>query len=88
MGLAYKPDVDDYRESAALKIALKCKEAKLNTIICDPFIEEVPFLKNYKKDALGGIVDIYVFLVAHSIFKDLDLKGKKFVDFCGIKEKH
>ena len=88
MGIAYKPDVDDFRESAALKIALKCQEAKLNTIVCDPFIENIKSLNMIDMDSLSMKVDIYIFLVAHSLFKNLDLRGKEFIDFCGVKENH
>ena len=88
MGISYKPDVDDFRESSALKIALKCKEAKLSTIVCDPYIKDIKYLNIVDINALSEKVDIYIFLVAHTLFRNLDLNGKKFIDFCGIKESY
>lgn len=82
MGLAFKPDIDDLRESPALYIARKLKSDGLNILAVEPNIE------NHKefeivdyKEALDQ-ADIVTFLVAHKEFKNLDIKTD--LDFCGI----
>ena len=40
MGIAYKKDIDDYRESPALRIIELLKELKADLILVDPFVKE------------------------------------------------
>ena len=93
LGLAYKPNVDDLRESPALYIAREFtyKFGK-NSMICDPYIDASVLEKNitkYKVDLNSGIekADIIVCLVGHKQFKSLDkslLVHKKVLDFTGL----
>ena len=87
-GLAFKPDIDDLRESPAMEIALNLKkEYKNNLYIVEPYIDEesingmniVDFEKAKNKD-------IHVFLVKHSLFlaKLSEIDEEKIVDFCGM----
>ena len=86
MGLAFKPNIDDLRESPAKYIAQKVLQNDNNGeyFIVEPNIEShnVFKLTNYKEAAEKA--DILVFLVAHNEFKDLVVSENKVIlDFCG-----
>lgn len=87
MGLAFKPNIDDLRESPAKYIAQKVLQNSNNEIhfIVEPNIEEhnVFKLTNYKTAVAEA--DIVALLVAHDEFKILDISSNKVIlDFCGI----
>jgi UDP-N-acetyl-D-mannosaminuronic acid dehydrogenase len=87
MGLSFKPNIDDLRESPAKYIAQKVLQNDSNGIyfIVEPNIKEhnVFKLTNYKTAISEA--DIITFLVAHDEFKNLEIKRNKLVlDFCGI----
>lgn len=87
MGLAFKPDIDDLRESPAKYIAQKVLQNANNEeyFIVEPNIDthKVFKLTDYKEATKKA--DIIVFLVAHKEFKTLDLsKDKVVLDFCGV----
>ena len=89
MGLAFKPNIDDLRESPAKYIVSKVLQNDSNGeyFIVEPNIIEHNVFKitNYK--IAVDKADIVVFLVAHSQFKNLVLNDDKVVlDFCGIKK--
>jgi UDP-N-acetyl-D-mannosaminuronic acid dehydrogenase len=88
MGLAFKPNIDDLRESPAKYIAQKVLQNDNNEeyFIVEPNIEshKVFKLTNYKEAVEKA--DIIAFLVAHKEFKTLSLSTDKVVlDFCGVK---
>jgi UDP-N-acetyl-D-mannosaminuronic acid dehydrogenase len=93
MGLTYKADVDDMRESPALRIADMVKEhAGINMLACEPHIHVHKAARLYP-DAMVTVsqgieqADIVVFLVGHTRFKVIDTKslvGKQVLDFCGL----
>ncbi len=74
LGLAYKPDVDDMRESPAVEIAHKLIDAGCLVQAFDPFVpgKEVQGIQTVAslQEAILG-VDIIVLLVAHQEFKKL-----------------
>ena len=87
MGLAFKPNIDDLRESPAKYIAQKVLQNSNNEehYIVEPNIEShlVYKLTDYK-EAINK-ADIIVFLVAHREFKNFKIaKDKTVLDFCGI----
>ncbi len=89
MGLAFKPNIDDLRESPAKYIAQKVLQNANNEeyYIVEPNIESHTVFKltDYKEAVEKA--DIIVFLVAHDEFKDLNIPTDKIVlDFCGIKK--
>ena len=91
MGLAFKPNIDDLRESPAKYIAQKVLQNDNNGeyFIVEPNITEhnVFKLTDYKTAAKKA--DIVVLLVAHKEFKELELpEDKVLLDFCGIKNKY
>ena len=82
MGLAFKPDIDDLRESPALYIARRLKADGLDVITVEPKIEtHKEFEIVDYKDAIEQ-ADIVTFLVAHKEFKSLKIKTD--LDFCGV----
>ena len=87
MGLAFKPNIDDLRESPAKYIAQKVLQNSNNEehYIVEPNIDShsVYKLTNYK--IAQQKADIIVFLVAHKEFRKFKLQKNKYVlDFCGI----
>lgn len=89
MGLAFKPNIDDLRESPAKYIAQKILQDANNEdyFIVEPNITNHNVFKlTHYKEAVEK-ADIVVFLVAHREFKSLDLEwsNKVVLDFCGIQ---
>lgn len=85
MGLAFKPDIDDLRESPALYVATQLKAQGFTTL------EVEPNIKNTTERPLLSIneaiekADIIVYLVGHKGFKNLNIsESKKVLDFVGI----
>ena len=90
MGLAFKPNIDDLRESPAKVIVTKvmqgCKNADI--LIVEPNVEthNVFKLTDYKEAYEKA--DIIVMLTAHDQFKTLPYSEDKVIlDFCGIYKK-
>jgi len=85
MGLAFKPDIDDLRESPALIVNNTLIKEKHSILSVEPNIESSSSRKlTSLPDALQK-ADIIVFLVAHKEFKDINLNDSKIIlDFCGV----
>ncbi len=86
MGLAFKPNIDDLRESPAIYITQKVlQQAKGETyFIVEPNVEEHPYYKITKLEEAIEKADIVALLVAHNEFRTLNLSTDKVVlDFCG-----
>ena len=87
MGLAFKPNIDDLRESPAKHIAQKILQNAQNQVhfIVEPNIESYPSFKLTDYKIAVEQADIIAFLVAHDAFKTITLSDDKVVlDFCGI----
>lgn len=86
MGLAFKPDIDDIRESPACHIVHKVLHSNegAEILVCDPnvHVSDIPltdFETAYER------ADIVAFLTAHRQFKTLPWRDDKVIlDFCGI----
>lgn len=85
MGLAFKPDIDDLRESPALEIARNLHNSQLNIICVEPNVHQLKDLTLVTtKDAIEQ-ADIICFLVKHSSFKGLKNNINKIeLDFCDV----
>ncbi|MEL7445732.1 MAG: UDP-N-acetyl-D-mannosamine dehydrogenase [Pseudomonadota bacterium] len=92
LGLAYKPDVDDLRESPSIKVVRETVALGLGEVlVVEPYVSTLPY-------ELGGAehadfadairrADIVVVLTAHSAFRSVrisDLDGKALIDTCGL----
>jgi len=87
MGLAFKPNIDDLRESPAKYIAQKVLQNANNEeyYIVEPNITEHKVFKLTNHKEAVKKADIIVFLVAHKEFKNLEITSDKVVqDFCGV----
>ena len=98
MGLAFKPDIDDLRESPALYITQRLATAHDDIAAVEPNIPlNTDVAKNLKidnpsfklMDIFDAIeeADLLVFLVAHKQFKHLDVSDLEYLDFCGVTNK-
>ncbi|MCY1163102.1 UDP-N-acetyl-D-mannosamine dehydrogenase [compost metagenome] len=87
-GLAFKPDIDDLRESPALEITKKLAEQGLNILAIEPNISELPskLSKNVKLINLNerDNADIHLILVKHREFSKIELNDKTVVDCTGL----
>lgn len=91
MGLAFKPNIDDLRESPAMKIAkhlfAEMPDVKFNivepNISSHPDFDIVDFLTAFERS------DIVVYLTAHKQFFMLpqEANDKLILDFCGVIKK-
>src|SRR5690554_3395752 len=87
MGLAFKPNIDDLRQSPAVYIAQKVLQeaGDENYFIVEPNVHEHPYYKITDVNTAVEQADIVAFLVAHKEFKQLDIPaGKVVLDFCGV----
>jgi UDP-N-acetyl-D-mannosaminuronic acid dehydrogenase len=85
LGLAFKPNIDDVRESPALYIAKEIYKSSQKCMIVEPNISVHDFfdLTNLKQAIL--LCDIIVILVKHDEFKSLVLnENQLLIDFCGV----
>ncbi len=86
-GLSYKPDIDDLRESPALKITRALIEQPVGEIlVVEPNISDVEGMTLVSIDEAIKRADILVMLVAHSSFKKIqhqNLAEKIIIDTCG-----
>ena len=88
MGLAFKPDIDDLRESPALYISKRICHGKndSNKIVVEPNIIEHQLFNLSSFELAIKNADIIVFLVAHKEFKDFKSRDDSqiILDFCGV----
>jgi UDP-N-acetyl-D-mannosaminuronic acid dehydrogenase len=95
LGLAFKPDIDDLRESPALHIAATlASESICHVLAVEPFVTKLPTaLSNWPHvelmtaQAAVAAADVVVLLVNHSAFNAIDrrsLAGKIVIDTRGL----
>ena len=90
MGLAFKPDIDDLRESPAKYIVTKVLQGFNNAdiLVAEPNIREHKIFNLTEYRTAYEQADIVVFLTAHTPFKQLPWSNEKqILDFCGIFKK-
>lgn len=90
MGLAFKPNIDDLRESPSSHIVGKvmqiCNGASI--LVVEPNVKEHNVYKLTPYENAFAKADIVVMLTAHDQFKTLPYdKNKVILDFCGIYKK-
>ncbi len=87
MGLAFKPNIDDLRESPAKYIAQKVLQNANDEeyYIVEPNIKSHKVFKLTDYNVSVERADIIVFLVAHDEFKQVKIpEGKVVLDFCNV----
>lgn len=87
MGLAFKPNIDDLRESPAKYIVTKVMQScnNANILVVEPNVKEHNVFKLTDYKEAYEKADIIVFLTAHEPFKALEYREDKvIIDFCGI----
>ena len=82
LGLTYKPDADDLRESPALNITNKLISEGFQILCCEPHIKSYQKINLVDINYINKNADIIFILVAHSIFKSTNFKNKRVFDFC------
>ena len=90
MGLAFKPNIDDLRESPAKYITTKVMQScnNANILVVEPNVKEHHVFKLTDYKEAYDKADIVVFLTAHTPFKELEWREDKVIlDFCGIFKK-
>jgi len=87
MGLSYKSDIDDLRESPALFITKRLLKDNHHIIAVEPNVRKVGDIAIVDYREAVERADIIVFLVAHREFRDLTLHDKIVLDFCGVTER-
>lgn len=88
LGLAYKPDIDDLRESPAMEIAEILRDKGYNVIACEPNVHKKE-VNNFELYNLSEILDKSDYLVltqGHKEFKENinKLKEKNVYDCLGL----
>ena len=86
-GAAYKPDIDDLRESPAMEIIKDLQDKGIGKVlVVEPNVEELSRYNLVTVDDALAEADIVVFLVNHTPFRSLPaekLMEKVLIDACG-----
>ena len=88
LGLAFKPDIDDLRESPALDIVARLANEKYQILAVEPNIKELPLRLQDKNVSLVCLnqaleeADVVVILVKHKEF--MDIQSNKVMSFIGV----
>ena len=88
-GLAFKPNIDDLRESPALSITNILVNEGHDVIAVEPNIDMYEGINLVSIKEAIELADVYVFFVKHKEFKllkkELELiDGFNYIDFCGV----
>lgn len=87
-GAAYKPDIDDLRESPALEIIHDLQQSGLGrVVVVEPNVDELEGCELVSIEDARAEADIFVFLVSHAPFLKLpaaQLAEKIVIDTCGV----
>ena len=89
LGLSYKPDSADLRESRSLLICKRLQELGFDLVAVEPHHNEVPGIRLKQLPVRFEDYDFVLGLVAHREFLGLDfsqLGSERFLDFAGITD--
>jgi len=88
LGLAFKPDIDDLRESPAVQIANALQSKGYDVVAVEPNIEAHEQFALVSLDVALKTADVFAVLVKHSEFLSdavkAALRQRRVVDFCGV----
>ena len=83
MGLAFKPNIDDLRESPALAVFQSLVTEGVRALAIEPNLKHHQSIVLHDYHGVAQTADIIVYLVAHNEFKHLAVEGQV-LDFCGV----
>lgn len=83
MGLAFKPNIDDLRESPSLEVFQALVIKDIDVLAVEPNLETHKNINLTDFRIAAAKCDITVFLVGHDEFKGLATEGRV-LDFCGV----
>lgn len=87
LGLTYKADVDDIRESPAYEITKRLINKNIfNVLVNEPNLEKINFAKLSTIDEIKQNCQIITILVPHHEYKKLNWDNKIILDYCGLYE--
>ena len=81
LGLTFKPDVEDLRESPALKIVEDLIDCKYKLIVAEPNIQTLKNIKINHYEEVINKADLIFILVSHKEFKFLKSDNKNIYNF-------
>ncbi len=85
MGIAFKPDIDDLRESPSLFIVKTLRAKGIELMVVEPNVKNHKDLQLTEYREAVKQADIIVFLVAHKEFRSMKInEGKLVIDICGV----
>jgi len=88
LGLAYKPDIDDLRESPSIEVVEELIKRDVGEVrVVEPNIDEHAEFTLVELEAALADADVVVFLVSHREFKQIPpklLAEKSIIDVCGV----
>jgi UDP-N-acetyl-D-mannosaminuronic acid dehydrogenase len=87
LGLAFKPDIDDLRESPACMIVEALQNQNYDVFAVEPNIKTHETLKLVELKSALEFADLLVVLVKHKQFFELNVHSTKakILDFCGLQ---
>lgn len=85
MGLAFKPNIDDLRESPAVYVVQALQEIYKDLLIVEPNVKQSSIFELTTPENALDKADIICFLVAHKEFKELTKKPNS-LDFCNYEK--
>ena len=86
MGLSFKPNIDDIRESPALYVTRRLMADGLSVLPVEPNLKTMDDFDIVNDEEAINDADIIVYLVAHNEFKGIRIFGKEVFDFCGVTQ--
>ena len=86
LGLSFKAENDDIRDSLSIKLLKKLKSKKIKTLQSDEYYEDK---KNVDKNVLIKKSDIIIIATPHKAYKNIKInKNKVLVDVWGLTQKY
>ncbi len=90
LGLAFKPDIDDLRESPAVHVGTALQAQGYDVVAVEPNIQAHDKFSLVELEDALETADVVAILVKHRQFVQLanngDLSGAEILDFCGVRE--
>ncbi len=83
LGVAYKPNVDDCRETPAAPLVKTLQKANLNVKYHDPYVRQWSVERINKINELVAWADIVVQVMGHNCYKGMK-SSSTLIDTCGL----